>query len=122
MSERADEGQKAAEAEHTVEATKGVGVCTATESYSGVRNMGEGEKVSQNHQQQADDTHKEAGITFCPLVLEAAGGGWSDALRSVVAWIASESKRSGPIDGSDASFKIAQRISCTLTGETRAQF
>ena len=59
----------------------------------------------------------KAGITFCPLVLEAVGGGWSDALRSVVAWIASESKRSGPTDGSDASFKIAQRISCTLHRE-----
>ena len=51
------------------------------------------------------------------LVLEAVRGGWSDALRSVVAWIASESKRSGPIDGSDASFKIAQRISCTIHWE-----
>ena len=43
----------------------------------------------------------KAGFSFCPLILEAVGGGWSDALRSVVAWIASESKRSGPIDGSD---------------------
>ena len=63
----------------------------------------------------------QAGITFCPLVLEAVGGGWSDALRSVVAWIGSESKRSGPTDGSDASFKIAQRISCTLHRETRVR-
>ena len=59
----------------------------------------------------------KAGFSFCPLILEAVGGGWSDALRSVVAWIASESKRSGPIDGSDASFKITQRISCTLHRE-----
>ena len=59
----------------------------------------------------------KAGITFGPLILEAVGGGWSDAVRSVVAWIASESKRSGPIDGSDASFKIAQRISCALHRE-----
>ena len=59
----------------------------------------------------------KGGFSFCPLVLEAVGGGWSDALRSVVAWIASESRRSGPIDGSDASFKIAQRISCTLHRE-----
>ena len=57
-----------------------------------------------------------ADITFCPLVLEAVGGEWSNALRSVVAWIASESKRSGPVDGTDASFKIAQHISCTLHG------
>ena len=28
-----------------------------------------------------------AGATFCPLVLEACGGGWSAALRGVVAWI-----------------------------------
>ena len=59
----------------------------------------------------------KAGITFCPLILEAAGGGWSDALRWVVARIASESKRSGPIDDSDASFKIAQRIPCALHRE-----
>ena len=26
----------------------------------------------------------QAGISFCPLVIEAVGGGWSDALRSVV--------------------------------------
>ena len=32
-------------------------------------------------------------------------------------WIASESKRSAPVSGSDASFKIAQRISCTLHRE-----
>ena len=34
-----------------------------------------------------------------------------------VAWIACKSKRSGPIDGIDASLKIAQRISCTLHRE-----
>ena len=45
------------------------------------------------------------------------GGSWSDAFRSVVAWVASESKRSAPVSGSDASFKIAQRIACTLHRE-----
>ena len=64
----------------------------------------------------------KAGFSFSPLVREAVGGGWSDALRSVVAWIASESRRSGPIDGSDASFKIAQRISCTLHRENARAF
>ena len=34
----------------------------------------------------------ERGATFCPLVLEACGGGWSQAFRGVVAWIASESR------------------------------
>ena len=58
-----------------------------------------------------------AGITFCPLVIEAVGGGWSDALRSVVSWIASEGKRNSSDGCSDASFKIAQRISCTLHRE-----
>ena len=58
----------------------------------------------------------QAGFTFCPLVWEAVGGGWSDALRSV-AWIASESKRSAPVSITDASIKIAQRISCTLHRE-----
>ena len=50
-------------------------------------------------------------------VIEAVGGGWSDALRSVVSWIASESNRSSSAGHSDASFKIAQRISCTLHRE-----
>ena len=34
----------------------------------------------------------ECGATFCPLVLEACGGGWSQPFRSVVAWIDSESR------------------------------
>ena len=59
----------------------------------------------------------QAGITFCPLVLEAVGGGWSDPLRSVVAGTGSESKWSAPVSGSDASFKIVQRLSCTFHRE-----
>ena len=59
----------------------------------------------------------QAGISFCPLVIEAVGGGWSDSLRSVVAWIASESNRCSPVRRSDASFKIVQRISCALHRE-----
>ena len=62
----------------------------------------------------------ERGATFCPLVLEACGGGWSQAFRSVVAWIASESHMArGPTAGSstDISLRIAQRISCTLHRE-----
>ena len=59
------------------------------------------------------NTASQAGISFCPLVIEAVGGGWSDALRSVVSWIAGESNRCSPVSRCDASFKIAQRISCT---------
>ena len=59
----------------------------------------------------------QAGISFCPLVIEAVGGGWSDALQSVVCWIASESNLFSPVSRSDASFKIAQRISCTFHSE-----
>ena len=62
----------------------------------------------------------ERGATFCPLVLEACGGGWSQALRNVVAWIASESRMArGPTAGSptDISLRSAQRISCTLHRE-----
>ena len=59
----------------------------------------------------------QVGIPFCPLVIEAVGGGWSDALRSVVSWIASESNRCSPVCHFDASFKIAQRISCALHRE-----
>ena len=59
----------------------------------------------------------ELAFGSAPLVLEAVGGGWSDSLRSVVSWIACESKRTNPIGGSDACFKIAQRISRTLHGK-----
>ena len=59
----------------------------------------------------------QAGIHFCPLVLEAVGGGWSEALRAVVSWIASESNRHSSLSHSDTSFKIAQRISCALHQE-----
>ena len=55
----------------------------------------------------------ERGATFCPLVLEACGGGWSQALRNVVAWIASESRMArGPIARSptDISLRIAQHL------------
>ena len=58
-----------------------------------------------------------AGITCCPLVIEAVRGGLSEALRSVVSWIASESNRNSSINHSDTSFKIAQRISCALHRE-----
>ena len=57
------------------------------------------------------------GITFCPLVIEAVGGGWSEALRSVVSWNASESNRNSSVSHSDTSFKIAQSISCALHRE-----
>ena len=50
-------------------------------------------------------------------VIEAVGGGLSDALRSVVSWIASESNRCSPVRRSDASFKIAQRTWCALHRE-----
>ena len=59
----------------------------------------------------------QAGIHFCPLVIEAVGGGWSEALRSVVSWIASECSRHSSSRHSDTSFKIAQRISCALHQE-----
>ena len=57
----------------------------------------------------------QAGISFCSLFIEAVGGGWSDALLSVVSWIASESNRCSPVRRS--SFKIAQRISRALHRE-----
>ena len=54
-------------------------------------------------------------------ILPSGPGGWSDAFRSVLAWIPSETNRSGPTNGSDASFKIAQCISCTLLQGKRAR-
>ena len=62
----------------------------------------------------------ERGATFCPLVLEACGCGRFQALRNVVAWIASESRMArGPTAESltDISLTIAQRISCTIHRE-----
>ena len=58
--------------------------------------------------------------TFCPLVLEACGRGWSEALREVVAQISSGSRASRGVSVGmprDTSLRIAQRISCILHGE-----
>ena len=63
------------------------------------------------------------GATFVPVVLEACGkggGSWSQALRAVVTWIASESRTVGGLSTNlprDTSLQIAQRISCTLHRE-----
>ena len=65
--------------------------------------------------------YAQAGITFCPLLLEAVGGEWSDALGSVGALIGSESKRSGPICGSDAGSRLRSASLAPFTGKTRAQ-
>ena len=54
-------------------------------------------------------------------ILLSGPGGLSDAFRSVLEWIPSETNRSGPTNGSDASFKIAQCISCTLLQGKRAR-
>ena len=62
----------------------------------------------------------EREATFCPLVLEACGSGWSQAFRSVVAWIASQSRTARGLatdSPKDTSLRIAQRISCTLHRE-----
>ena len=68
------------------------------------------------------ETRKRAfqDTAFARLSWRLAGGGWSQALRSVVAWIASESRMArGPVSGSptDISLRIAQRISCTFHRE-----
>ena len=58
--------------------------------------------------------------TFCPLVLEACGRGWSQALREVVAWIVSESRTARCLSTDlprDTSLRIAQHISCTPNRE-----
>ena len=60
------------------------------------------------------------GATFRPLVLEACGGGWSPALREVIAWVSTESRGLRGSDGDttrDVSLRIAQRTSCSLQRE-----
>ena len=57
------------------------------------------------------------GATFRPLVLEACGGGWSPALREVIAWVSIESRALVGDTPRDGSLRIAQRISCTLHRE-----
>ena len=61
-----------------------------------------------------------SGVTFCPLVSEACVGGWSQALREVVAWTSSECRASRGVSVGtprDTSLRTAQRISCTLQQE-----
>ena len=60
------------------------------------------------------------GCTLRPLVLEACGGGWSPALREVIARVSTESLAlRGSVGDTprDVSLRIAQRISCTLQRE-----
>ena len=56
-------------------------------------------------------------VFFRSLVLEAVGGAWSGARRAVVAWLASEAKRSSVPVPRNASLSIARRISCTFHKE-----
>ena len=61
------------------------------------------------------------GACFRRLVLEASGGGWTPTAVSG-AWIASDSRSLSCGAPVDVGLKIAQRISCTFTGETREPF
>ena len=58
-----------------------------------------------------------AGFKFTPFVFEAHGGGWSVASRKVVDWISRQAAAIQQEDPATVSFKIAQRISCTLHRE-----
>ena len=54
---------------------------------------------------------------LCSACLGGLRGVWSQALRAVVTWIASESRTARGLSTDlpgDASLQIAQRISCTL--------
>ena len=66
------------------------------------------------------DTQKqceEQGFTFQPLVVEAHGGGWSKALRLVVAEVARRQRTVGTSSADEPALRIAQRISISITAE-----
>jgi hypothetical protein len=67
--------------------------------------------------QQTDSQCRAAGFSFIPLVLEAHGGGFSDALRGKLEGIADRIAASTSAPKGMVSLNIAQRISCALQRE-----
>ena len=51
------------------------------------------------------------------MVLETHGGGWSPTFRRMVDWVARSAAACTHEDAASVSFKIAQRISCSLQRE-----
>ena len=58
-----------------------------------------------------------AGLSFVPLILEAHGGGFSEALREKLDDIAEKKSGGSSTSKSQVSLNIAQGISCTLQRE-----
>jgi hypothetical protein len=58
-----------------------------------------------------------AGFRFVPMVFEAHGGAWSPTARGILDWIAQQVAVVQHEPAHTVSFRIAQRISCTLHRE-----
>ena len=59
----------------------------------------------------------ESGFLFCPMVLEAHGGGWSVAFRKAMEWVSVTASSIGSENQTTVSLRAAQRISCSLQKE-----
>ena len=59
----------------------------------------------------------DSGFLFCPMVLEAHGGGWSSGLRKAMVWVSVTASSIGHDSQFTYSLRAAQRISCSLQRE-----
>ncbi len=58
-----------------------------------------------------------AGFRFCPMVIEAHGGGWSPSARRVLDWIAGQGAAASGEVRAGVCLRVAQRMSCVLQRE-----
>ena len=66
---------------------------------------------------QTEQSCKDQGLQFSPMVLEAQGGGWSAALKSQVEFIARGSAVVNSEDMASVSLRIAQRVTFDMPWE-----
>ena len=74
------------------------------------------EKAKREYKQTAALCEAE-GFRFVPMVFEAHGGGFSAAVRGVLAWVAEQTAAAHNEEPAAVAMKIAQRISCSLHRE-----
>ena len=67
-----------------------------------------------NRAPETEEKCMQVGVVFRPLFVESSSGGWLGLFQAIVSWPSSEGKQSGHRRHTDASWRIARRMSCTL--------